>query len=304
MHISYFDNVLCPVANYLKAGTTQLVLALAESGWADPGLLLDDPLGAAAEVSRDLSLKQPLAMAQRGHSWTAVDVQRGLLDLAGEFVDSGAAEAVVPGAAAIVRCWRETLDLLARRDLGALARRCDWALKYLLLDRQRGRRGFSWDAPEMKALDLLFSSLDPQEGLFWQMAAAGLVEGMPAPATVERFFTEPPEDTRAYLRAHVLRRFGEHVVDMDWDRVRFRTHPDRYWWSETALPMPDPTAFGRAASEPILARCTTLTELIAALGVDTNPSHGTGVIRVGAEPWGQSWDSYDNRPRSRGGWSW
>jgi proteasome accessory factor A len=307
MHIIYFDNVLCPVANYLKAGTTQLVLALAESGWADPGLLLDDPLGAASEVSRDLALAQPLALARRGPGWTAVDVQRALADLAGEFVAFGAAEAVVPGAAAIVRCWRETLDLLAHRDLGALARRCDWVLKYLLLDRQRGRRGFSWEAAEMKALDLLFSSLDPQEGLFWQMAAAGLVEGMPAPATVERFLTEPPDDTRAYLRAHVLRRFGEHVVDIDWDRVRFRTHPDRYWWSETALPMPDPTAFGRTVSEPVLARCPTLTDLLAALGVDTNPSAGTGVFQVGvgrAEPWGQGWDRYDNRSRSRTGWSW
>jgi proteasome accessory factor A len=299
MHIIYFDNVLCPVANYLKAGTTQLVLALAECGWADPGLLLDDPLGAAQEVSRDVALRQPLAMAGRGRRRTAVEVQRALADLAGEFVAAGEADAVVPEAEAIVRCWQETLDLLARRDLGALARRCDWALKYLLLDRQRGRRGLSWQAAEIKALDLLFSSLDPEEGLFWQMAAAGLVEDMPAPEVVERFLQEPPDDTRAYLRAHVLRRFGEHVVDMDWDRVRFRTHPDRYWWSETALPMPDPTAFGRADSAPILERCTTLAELIAAFGAEPSGSPA-GWVTVQPEPWGQRWDRYETRPPSRG----
>jgi len=65
MHIIYFDNVLCPIACYLKAGTTQLVLAMMESGWSDPSLLLDDPLGAAMEVSRDLSLKAPLRLARR-----------------------------------------------------------------------------------------------------------------------------------------------------------------------------------------------------------------------------------------------
>jgi proteasome accessory factor A len=308
MHIIYFDNVLCPVANYLKAGTTQLVLALAESGWADPSLLLDDPLAAAATISRDLSLGQPLTMARRGRNWSAVEVQRALADLAGEFVATGAADEIVPGAGAIVRCWHETLDLLARRDLTALSRRCDWALKYLLLDRQRARRGLCWESPEIKALDLLFSSLDPHEGLFWQMAAAGLVEEMPAAETVERFFQEPPDDTRAYLRAHVLRRFGAHVVDMDWDRIRFRLHPDRYWWSETALLMPDPTAFGRVTSEPLLNSCTTLGDLIAAFGGDASGAplrmDSDRGWSARAEPWGQSGDSSENRTRSRGGWSW
>src|SRR5205085_1907421 len=116
---------------------------------------------------------------------------------------------------AIVACWQQTLELLARRDLAALSRRCDWALKYLLLDRQRGRRGLTWQSPEIKCLDLLYASLDPQEGLFWQMAAAGHIEDMPTPERIERFVQEPPEDSRAYLRAHVLRRFGEQVVDMD-----------------------------------------------------------------------------------------
>ena len=69
---------------------------------------------------------------------------------------------------------------------------------------------------DMKCLDLLFSSLDPQEGLFWQMAAAGQVENMPPAETVERYVAEPPDDTRAYLRAHALRRFGEHVASMNW----------------------------------------------------------------------------------------
>jgi proteasome accessory factor A len=261
------------------------------------------------EVSRDLKLTKPLPMARRGRNWTAVEVQKALADLAGEFVASGAAEKVVPGAAEIVRCWHETLEMLGRRDLAALARRCDWALKYVLLDRQRGRRGLTWKSPEIKVLDLLFSSVDAQEGLFWQMAAAGMVEALPAPERVERFLTEPPDDTRAYLRAHVLRRFGDHVVDMDWARIRFRLETDRYWWSETALPMPDPTAFGREQSEPILARCETLTELIAGLGIDAREAHSTpryGISSMGrTDAWGQRGDGYEARPyRYRGSSHW
>jgi proteasome accessory factor A len=271
MHIIAFDNVLCPVANLLKAGTTQLVLAMAEAGWADPAAQLDDPLAAFAEVSRDLTLRKPLPLAGRGRHNTAVEVQRRLADLAGEFVASGECGDSVPGADAIVALWRETLDRLARRDLDALAGRCDWVLKYLLLDRFRGRRGLSWASPDMKCLDLLFSSLDPQEGLFWQMAAAGQVENMPAAETVERFVAEPPDDTRAYLRAHALRRFGEHVASLNWDRIRFRLPTDRYWWSETVLAMPDPSRLGRAESEPVLAKCATLAELVEAVGGEPEP---------------------------------
>src|SRR5262249_34851431 len=130
MHIIFFDNVLSPVACYLKAGTTQLVLAMAEAGWADPALPLDDPLADAVGV------RQSMVMARPHGAWTAVEVQKALADLAGEFVAAGEAEEFVPGAEAVVRCWQETLDLLARRDLGALAHRCDWVLKYLLLERQ------------------------------------------------------------------------------------------------------------------------------------------------------------------------
>ena len=271
LHLIFFDRVLCPVANYLMAGTTQLVLAMAESGWADVDLLLDDPLKAAHEVSRDVTLKKPLAMARRGRNWTAVEVQKGLADLAGEFVASGAAAVAVPGAEAIVSCWQETLDLLARRDLGALARRCDWALKYLLIDRHRGRKGFSWSAPEARCLDLRYSSLDPEEGLFWRMADAGQVDALPSPEQVERFLYQPPADTRAYLRAHVLRRFGEQIVDMDWEGIRFGLQTNRYWRSESTLSMPDPTEFGQNRSDSLLSRCQTLQELIEAAGTDSGP---------------------------------
>jgi proteasome accessory factor A len=271
MHVITFDNVLCPVANRLKAGTTQLVLAMAEAGWADPTVQLDNPLAAFAEVSRDLTLKKPLALVGRGRRGTAVEVQRRLADLAGEFVASDECGDAVPDAAEIVALWQETLDRLERADLDGLAGRCDWVLKYLLLARFRGRRGLSWSSPDMKCLDLLFSSLDPQEGLFWQMAAAGQVEDVPPAATVERFVTEPPDDTRAYLRAHALRRFGEHVATLNWDRIRFRLPTDRFWWSEAVLAMPDPSRLGREECEPILAQCATLAELVEAVGAEQEP---------------------------------
>jgi Pup amidohydrolase len=294
MHIIFFDNALCPVANYLKAGTTQLVLALAEAGWADPALVLDDPLAAAWDVSRDLSLRRPLRLAGRGRTATAVEVQKRLAELAGEFVASGEAEGCVPGAAEVVRCWLETLDLLGRRELAALARRCDWSLKYLVLDRQRGRRGLSWRSAEMRCLDLLYASLDPREGLFLQLAAAGGVEGMPSAEQVERFVEQPPEETRAWLRAHVLRRFGEEVTDVDWGHIRFRTEGGHWWSEERVLRLPDPAGFGREAAAPLLERCQTVRELIEAVG-ESEPREPRTSLNGYPEPWGERAGSFSSR---------
>jgi proteasome accessory factor A len=279
MHLIYFDRVLCPVANYLMAGATQLVLAMAEAGWVEVDILLDDPVSAAQEVSRDLSLRKPLSLARRGKRMSAVDIQRNLADLAGEFVIEGLAEKAVPGAAEVVRCWQETLELLQKRDLAALMRRCDWALKFLLLERRRGRKGLTWKDAELHALDFRYSSLDPDEGLFWQMAHAGQIDRMPDTARIDRFYREPPDETRAYLRAHVLRRFGEQVTDVDWKEIRFRLPGEGYWCGQALLEMPDPTAFGREASEELLARCPTVREFVLAVG-------GEEALNAG---WSNSW---------------
>lgn len=274
MHIIYFDRALCPVANFLMAGTTQLVLAMAEAGWVEVDLLLDDPVTGAMEISRDMTLRKPMRLARRGKTMTAVDIQRALADLAGEFVADGLAEDVVPGAMDIVKTWQETLDQLKRRDLAALMRRCDWALKYLLLERLRGRKGLSWGDAELQTLDFRYSSLDPEEGLFWQMVQAGQIEAMPSPSRIERFHRDPPDETRAYLRAHVLRRFPEEVSDVDWGDVRFRLPSERGWHSQAILELPDPTRFGREESEELFARCATLRELIVAIGGEESLDSG------------------------------
>jgi proteasome accessory factor A len=262
LHIIYFDNVLCPTARYLMAGTTQLVCAMGEAGWIDPNLQLDDPVVAALEVSRDLTLRRRLRMARRGLTMTAAEIQAALADSARAFLASGGLGDAVPGAEAIIARWQDTADLARRCQTEALARLCDWALKFLLLERHRGRKGLTWQSPELVYLDILFSDLDPERGLFWQMASAGQVDAMPDPTRVERFLSEPPDDTRAFLRAHALRQFGDQVHSMDWDHIRFRQRNHRHWYTEARLDMPDPARLGRDEAGPQLERCQTIEDLV------------------------------------------
>jgi proteasome accessory factor A len=138
----------------------------------------------------------------------------------------------------------------------------------------------------MRCLDLFYASLDPREGLFLQLAAAGGVDAMPGAEQIERFVEQPPEETRAWLRAHVLRRFGGEVTDVDWGRIRFRTGKDSWWDDGLTLRLPDPAGFGRAAAEPLLERCGTARELVESAGTAEPPRPRRGLDEY-REPWGQ-----------------
>jgi proteasome accessory factor A len=116
----------------------------------------------------------------------------------------------------------------------------------------------------MRVADSLFASLDPDRSLFFQAASSGFVERMPDQQRLDRFAFEPPDDTRAYFRAHVLRRHGDAVSSMDWSRITFRVPVGRHWWSFAEIPMRDPRHFNRAETEALFQECSTLNELVEA----------------------------------------
>ena len=64
--------------------------------------------------------------------------------------------------------------------------------------------GLTWNAPELKVLDHLYSSLDPAEGLYWLCERSGAVERVVPEARIDWFTREPPGDTRAWTRARKL----------------------------------------------------------------------------------------------------
>ena len=262
LHVIYNDMALAPTANRLRAGTLQAVVALCEAGAVDPAVILDEPVAAASEISRDLSLNQPLRTIARGRRMTSVEIQQEIWNLVADCHRRGVFAQIVPDLDEILADWKRVLDLLRARDTEALAPHCDNWLKYFLLQRYRGKRRIDWNSAQMKLLDLQYANLDPEHGLFFQMAADGLVAGMPTEAEIERFIQEPPTDTRAYLRAHVLRRFGPVVCDMDWSWITFSVPAHRGWWSVARLRMPDPRRHGEADCAAALAAATSLEDLL------------------------------------------
>jgi Pup amidohydrolase len=230
LHVICFDPMLCHVARYVTVGTMQIALAMIEAGEVDPSLLLDAPVEALARWSRDPTLGATARLAD-GRRLTIVDLQRRFFTRAARFVAAGRCEGYVAGAAGIIETWGDLLDALDARDFDALAPRLDWVLKLRLLERALAcRPDLSWRSPAIKALDHLYASLD-DGGLFVTEDRAGHIERVATEAEIAMARCEPPEDTRAWARAMVLRWHRDAVADLDWDwidlRVRDGTWPSR-----------------------------------------------------------------------------
>lgn len=219
LHCIFYDSTLCHVSTFLKVGVMQIVLSMLEAGCLDISLMLEDPVAALVSYSHDpgLSAKERLV---DGRNVTAVDLQRMFWECARSYVDSGGCEDLVPGAAFILDLWGDTLDKLAVCDFDALAPRIDWVLKQAQIQRALENRGLGWSAPEAKHLDHVYSSLDPDEGMYWPLERAGLTQTLVEEAWIERLKSTPPVDTRAWSRAMLLKKLPRECISgVDWDRI-------------------------------------------------------------------------------------
>jgi hypothetical protein len=267
LHVIFFDNTLCHVASLLKVGVMQIVLAMIEAEQVNIELLLDDPIDAVMRWSHDPTLRARAKMTT-GEELTAVELQLRFLEGAKRFVADGGCDGVVPRAGEIIALWEDTLVKLQAGDFESLAPRLDWVLKLSVLQQVLDQNPeLTWGSPEIKHLDHLYSSLDPSEGLYWAYERGGLVERVASDEQIERFTVSPPDDTRAWTRAMLLRWAGaDGVDDVDWDSIRFKTGYERYRTTYRRLELASPLAFTRAASERAFEDATTLDELLDLLG--------------------------------------
>ncbi len=250
LHVIFFDQTLCPGASVLKVGAMQLVLAMLEAERVPAEIGIDDPVAAAVAWSHDPTLRAEVRLID-GSRATAVEVQQRILEAALRHRDAHGFE-TVPRADEILSLWADTLAKLVAHDLDALAGRLDWVLKLRILERALAQRpDLDWRAPELRHLDQLYGSLDPDEGLFWPHVGTGLVEPWVGEAEISRFEHHPPDDTRAWTRAMLLRRLDRREIErVDWDHL----------WIEASdtlqrleLRLDDPLGFTREQTASLFA---------------------------------------------------
>ncbi|MDZ7913488.1 MAG: depupylase/deamidase Dop [Rhodococcus sp. (in: high G+C Gram-positive bacteria)] len=217
LHVIIGDANLAEMSTYLKVGTTALVLDLIEAGVDLTDLQLARPVTAVHHISHDPTLRKTVAMAD-GRELTGLALQRIYLERVSKFLDREADRD--PRADDIVAKWAMVLDLL-ERDPMECANILDWPAKLRLLEGFRNREGLAWSAPRLHLVDLQYSDVRLDKGLYNRLVARGSMERLVTEQQVLDAVTNPPTDTRAYFRGECLRRFGADIAAASWDSVIF-----------------------------------------------------------------------------------
>ncbi len=267
LHVIFFDSALAHGSCLFRVGPMQLILTLLELGLVNPQLILDDPLAALHSYSHDPTLKMHAELISGG-SVTALELQCAYLEEIKHHAAQGIFKGIVPRFEDIIVLWEDTLNKFIRGDLMALAPRLDWVTKLMAIERAMDDiLDLDWDSPEIKMIDHLYSSLN-DDGLYRAYEASGLTEQLVTPERIDHFANNPPNDTRAWTRAMLLRRAlrdNVEVVSVDWDLITFKIRGRHAWPTYRTLDMADPLGFTENLAQPIFDNCPDFGDLLDGL---------------------------------------
>ena len=260
LHVIIGDANMSELSNYLKLGSTALVLAMIEERFLSVELTVDNPVQALHAVSHDPSLRT-LVPLKSGRRMTAVQLQMEYLEQARKYVEDRFGADVDEITADVLDRWESALTRL-ERDPMTLSKELDWVAKLELMNGYRNRDGLDWDAPRLHLVDLQYSDVRLDRGLYNRLAARGRIERLVEEPAITHAVTEPPEDTRAYFRGRCLAQYADEVAAASWDSVIFDLPG---YDSLQRVPTMEPLRGTKAHVGELLDRCRTATELVAAL---------------------------------------
>jgi proteasome accessory factor A len=261
LHVIIGDANLSETATYLKTGTTSLVLAMIEDGFLDDlDLSLERPVAELHAVSHDPTLRHRLTLAD-GRRLTAVELQLELHSRARKHVEEKYGAQVDPMTSDVLDRWESVLSRLEVEPM-LLARELDWVAKLEILDGYRSRDGLDWSDARLQLVDLQYSDVRPDKGLYNRLVARGRMTRLVTDETVRAAVDHAPEDTRAWFRGECLRRYGDAVAAASWDSVIFDV-PGRH--SLQRVPTLEPLRGTRAHVGDLLDACASAADLVDTL---------------------------------------
>ena len=206
LHVIVGDANMAEVSTFLKVGTTAIVLAMIEDDWfGDRELTLAAPVQSIRRISHDLSLREPVTMAD-GSTMTAhrdpvgaarpgAQVRRG----PGSRMRQGVRRrrgAANGGRRSSPRS-RPTRPRWPTSSTGSPSTVCSRATATAT--------ALEWDDHRLAAMDLQYHDVRPEKSLFARMS----MERLTTDEGVIDAITEPPRDTRGLFPGQVPPEVGE-----------------------------------------------------------------------------------------------
>jgi Pup amidohydrolase len=256
LHVIIGDANLSEISTYLKVGTTALVLSMIEEKVLTADLGIADPVTELKAVSHDPTLAH-LIRLRDGRRLTALDLQWAYFERASAFVESRHGSDVDDVTADVLARWEGVLDLLGR-DPSLLADQLDWVAKLRLLEGYRDRENLGWAAHKLQLVDLQYSDVRPEKGLYHRLVSRGAMKTLLDAEQTRTAMSHPPEDTRAYFRGRCLAQYASEVVAASWDSVIFDVGRE----SLVRVPMMEPERGTKAHVGELFDRCPSAKDLL------------------------------------------
>jgi len=213
LHLLLGDSNMLAYTNALKIGTTSLVLDLLEAN-ALPKLSLANPVIAMRQISHHPNGNW-LVKLHDGREWTA-------LDLLEEFHRAATSGAIFldDDAHWVLKEWEFCVQSL-RHQRDALIGKLDWVTKHFLLSSFVDSQKIEWTDPWLESLDLEYHQLNPKRSLLAGLPGTAL-DKIALPELAKRdFITQPPTNTRAFLRSEAMHMIVQKKLPyvLDWDLI-------------------------------------------------------------------------------------
>jgi len=200
LHVIVGDSNMSETTMLLKVGTTDLVLRMIEAGVVPRDMTLDNPVRAIREVSRDMTGRVLVRLAN-GSEMSALEIQYEYLARARDFTSNNGVDAV---SERVLEMWERTLQAIETGNLDKIAREIDWVTKYQLIERYRAAHGLPLSAPRIAQLDLAYHDIRRGRGLYYLLQQRGAVERVSRDLDIFAAKSIPPQDDprQAARRVH------------------------------------------------------------------------------------------------------
>jgi proteasome accessory factor A len=225
LHVIVGDSNMSETTTLLKVTITDLVLRMIEQGVVLRDMTLENPIRAIREISHDMSGRRKVRLAN-GREMSALEIQQEYHDRAAEFVDR---EGYGPVHRQMLELWGRTLKAVESGELSLIDREIDWAIKYSLIERYRGKRDLPLSSPRVAQMDLAYHDIRRNRGLYYLLEKAGQVDRVTHDPRIFEAKNVPPQTTRAKLRGEFIRRAQEKRRDftVDWVHLKLNDQAQR-----------------------------------------------------------------------------
>jgi proteasome accessory factor A len=218
LRVTVGDANMSETTMLLKVGATDLVLRMIEAGTIMPDLTLDNPIRAIRAVSRDMTGRSRVRLAD-GRQLSALQIQYEYLTRAADFTDTNGRD---PVTGRVLEMWQRVLGAIETGNLDTIAREIDWVTKYQLIERYRARHDLPLSAPRVARLDLAYHDLRRDRGLYYQLQRTGAVHRVTRDLDIFQAKSVPPQTTRAKLRGEFIRQAQQRhrAFAVDWVHLK------------------------------------------------------------------------------------